>query len=60
MSDPSKLIEEYTRYHLFLQIRHDILDGKLIYPHSVLIKLCSYVVQCKYQFFESLLFLINK
>lgn len=46
VSDPSKLNED-TRYHLFLQIRNDILESKLVYSHSSLVKLSSYVVQCK-------------
>lgn len=45
MSEPSKLQEENTRYHFFLQIRNDILDGKLVYSHSSLVKLSSFVVQ---------------
>ncbi|KFM70583.1 Tyrosine-protein phosphatase non-receptor type 4, partial [Stegodyphus mimosarum] len=32
--DPSKLHEEYTRYHFFLQLKKDILDGKLIVPSA--------------------------
>ncbi|TGZ47375.1 Tyrosine-protein phosphatase non-receptor type 4 [Temnothorax longispinosus] len=34
VSDPSKLQEEYTRYQFYLQIRRDILQGKLQLPPS--------------------------
>ncbi|RWS16394.1 tyrosine-protein phosphatase non-receptor type 4-like protein [Dinothrombium tinctorium] len=45
VSDPSKLQEEYTRYHFFLQLRKDILDGKLIVPSPSAVLLASYIVQ---------------
>lgn len=43
--DPSKLQEEYTRYHFFLQIKKDILDGKLVCPTNVSTLLGSYAIQ---------------
>lgn len=43
--DPSRLQEEYTRYHFFLQIKKDILDGKLACPTSVATLLASFAVQ---------------
>ncbi|KAF6209442.1 hypothetical protein GE061_015189 [Apolygus lucorum] len=45
VSDPSKLQEEYTRYHFYLQIRKDILSGKLLVPPSTACLLASYTVQ---------------
>ncbi|KAL1137787.1 hypothetical protein AAG570_009483, partial [Ranatra chinensis] len=45
VSDPSKLQEEYTRYHFYLQIRKDILTGKLLVPPSTACLLASYTVQ---------------
>ncbi|XP_023229327.1 tyrosine-protein phosphatase non-receptor type 4 isoform X1 [Centruroides vittatus] len=45
VSDPSKLQEEYTRYHLFLQIRKDILEGRIIVPPATATLLASYAVQ---------------
>lgn len=48
VSDPSKLQEEYTRYHFYLQVRKDILQGRLIIPPSTACLLASYVIQCKY------------
>lgn len=51
VSDPSKLQEEYTRYHLYLQLRKDILQGKLIVSPSTACLLASYTVQCNSTFF---------
>lgn len=45
VSDPSKLQEEYTRYHFYLQIRHDIVQGRLQLPPSTACLLASYTVQ---------------
>lgn len=46
VSDPSKLQEEFTRYHLYLQLRKDILHGKLLVSPSTACLLASYTVQC--------------
>ncbi|XP_074030618.1 protein tyrosine phosphatase Meg [Leptinotarsa decemlineata] len=45
VSDPSKLQEEYTRYQFYLQLRRDILEGKLQLASSTAILLASYTVQ---------------
>ncbi|XP_013061664.1 tyrosine-protein phosphatase non-receptor type 4-like isoform X1 [Biomphalaria glabrata] len=45
VSDPSKLAEEYTRYHFFLQVKRDILSGKLVCSESIAVLLASYAVQ---------------
>ncbi|KAL1458006.1 hypothetical protein WDU94_008182 [Cyamophila willieti] len=45
VSDPSKLQEEYTRYHFYLQIRKDILAHRLILAPSTACLLASYTVQ---------------
>lgn len=45
VSDPTKLQEENTRFQFFLQLRNDILDGKLICTRQSLVKLGSYTVQ---------------
>ncbi|XP_046328010.1 tyrosine-protein phosphatase non-receptor type 4-like isoform X14 [Haliotis rufescens] len=45
VSDPSKLAEEYTRYHFFLQVKRDILSEKLVCPPSQAALLASYSVQ---------------
>ncbi|GAB1603054.1 tyrosine-protein phosphatase non-receptor type 4-like isoform X2 [Argonauta hians] len=45
VSDPSKLGEEYTRYHFFLQLKKDLLEGRLACPHSTSALLSSYAIQ---------------
>ncbi|CAL4090418.1 unnamed protein product [Meganyctiphanes norvegica] len=45
VSDPGKLMEEYTRYHVFLQLRRDILEGRLYSPPSTQALLASYALQ---------------
>ncbi|XP_026563783.1 tyrosine-protein phosphatase non-receptor type 4 isoform X2 [Pseudonaja textilis] len=45
VSDPSKLQEEYTRYQYFLQIKQDILTGRLPCPYNTAVLLASYAVQ---------------
>lgn len=45
VSDPSKLQEEYTRYQFYLQVRNDIMDGRLVLPASTACLLASYTVQ---------------
>ncbi|XP_067266476.1 tyrosine-protein phosphatase non-receptor type 4 isoform X3 [Chanodichthys erythropterus] len=45
VSDPNKLQEEYTRYLYFLQIKQDILSGRLPCPHNTAALLASYAVQ---------------
>ncbi|CAG2106184.1 unnamed protein product, partial [Medioppia subpectinata] len=50
VTDPSRLLEEYTRYHFFLQIRKDIVSARLVAPSAALALLCSLVVQCKTEF----------
>ncbi|PAV85839.1 hypothetical protein WR25_01950 [Diploscapter pachys] len=48
VSDPSKLIEEYTRYHFYLQVRSDILEGRLPCADGSLALLASYAVQSEF------------
>ena len=37
------------RYHFFLQVKKDILEGKLVVPYKTAGLLASYAVQCKYK-----------
>ncbi|GMT18397.1 hypothetical protein PFISCL1PPCAC_9694 [Pristionchus fissidentatus] len=53
VSDPAKLVEEYTRYHLFMQLRKDILDGLLPVSENSSILLASYVVQSEFGDFSA-------
>uniref|UniRef100_A0A0N4ZIG9 Moesin/ezrin/radixin homolog 1 n=1 Tax=Parastrongyloides trichosuri TaxID=131310 RepID=A0A0N4ZIG9_PARTI len=48
VSDPSKLAEEYTRYHFFLQVKRDLLEGRLICPESSAALLGSYAIQSEF------------
>ncbi|XP_030065811.1 tyrosine-protein phosphatase non-receptor type 4 isoform X4 [Microcaecilia unicolor] len=45
VGDPNKLQEEYTRYQYFLQIKQDILTGRLPCPYNTAVLLASYAVQ---------------
>ncbi|XP_078119410.1 tyrosine-protein phosphatase non-receptor type 4 [Sander vitreus] len=45
VTDPSKLQEEYTRYQYYLQIKQDIVTGRLPCPHNTAALLASYSVQ---------------
>ncbi|CAG0881473.1 unnamed protein product [Cyprideis torosa] len=47
VSDPAKLQDEYTRYLLFLQIQHDIMENRLVVPTPIARLLASYVVQAE-------------
>eukprot|EP00794_Sanderia_malayensis_P010010 gene10010-11033_t len=46
-TDPSKLQEEITRYQLFLQLKRDILHGRLLCPFSDITELAALVVQAE-------------
>jgi len=44
------LLQEFLfcyRYHFFLQLKKDILEGKLVVPYKSAALLASYAVQCK-------------
>lgn len=45
--DPCKLVEEITRYHFYLQLRQDVLQGRLPVPFDLASQLGAYVIQCK-------------
>ncbi|KAJ8003586.1 hypothetical protein DPEC_G00149880 [Dallia pectoralis] len=45
VTDPTKLQEEYTRYQYFLQIKQDIVSGRLPCPYNTAALLASYAVQ---------------
>lgn len=46
-SEPHNLREELTRYQFFLQLKQDILDGKLECPHQTAVELAALALQCK-------------
>ena len=45
VTDPSRLHEEYTRYHVYLQVKRDLATGRLVAPVSTVCLLTSYAVQ---------------
>lgn len=47
-SEPNLLREELTRYQFFLQLKQDILEGKLDCPENVTVELSALALQCKY------------
>lgn len=44
-SEPNTLREELTRYQFFLQLKHDVLEGKLHCPHQVAVQLAALALQ---------------
>lgn len=44
-SEPNNLREELTRYQFFLQLKQDILEGKLDCPYDINVKLAAYALQ---------------
>ena len=46
-SEPHNLREELTRYQFFLQLKQDILTGKLKPATQTVIELAALVLQCK-------------
>lgn len=46
-SEPNTLREELTKYQFFLQLKQDILHGKLDCAEPTLVELCALALQCK-------------
>ncbi|XP_032242658.2 tyrosine-protein phosphatase non-receptor type 4 isoform X1 [Nematostella vectensis] len=47
VSDPSKLVEDLTRYYFYLQIKRDILTGRLPCLYDTAAELSSYILQAE-------------
>ena len=47
-ADPCRLVEEITRYQFFLQVKLDILQGRLPVSQELAVELASLALQCKY------------
>ena len=47
-SEPNTLREELTRYQFFLQLKQDILDGRLECTDQKCIELAALALQCKF------------
>lgn len=46
-SEPNNLREELTRYQFFLQLKLDILEGRLECPPQIAVELSALALQCK-------------
>lgn len=46
-SEPNTLREELTRYQFFLQLKQDIVTGRLEVPEPTIYELCALSLQCK-------------
>eukprot|EP00111_Clytia_hemisphaerica_P019269 TCONS_00056884-protein len=46
-TDPTKLREEITRYQLYLQLKRDILHGRLLCPFNNITDLAAHIVQAE-------------
>lgn len=47
-SEPNTLREELTRYQFFLQLKQDLLDGRLECNDQKCGELCALALQCMY------------
>ncbi|KAJ8960031.1 hypothetical protein NQ318_009468 [Aromia moschata] len=52
-ADPCKLLEEITRYQFFLQIKQDVLQGRLIVPFELAAELGAYILQSELGDYDS-------
>jgi protein tyrosine phosphatase len=48
VSDPGKLADDTTRNHLYLQLKQDIINNRLMVPTSSAILLASYILQSEF------------
>ena len=46
-ADPCRLVEEITRYQFFLQVKQDVLQGRLPVLHDLAVELAALALQCK-------------
>ncbi|XP_044014509.1 band 4.1-like protein 5 isoform X2 [Aphidius gifuensis] len=52
-SEPNTLREELTRYQFFLQLKQDILDGRLPCPHRTYVELAALALQSELGDYDS-------
>lgn len=52
-SEPNTLREELTRYQFFLQLKQDIVTGRLEVPDPTIYELCALSLQCELLIIES-------
>jgi band 4.1-like protein 5 len=63
-SEPNTLREELTRYQFFLQLKQDILTGRLEVTEPIINELCALALQCMLiiyfiSFFRKFIFTLN-
>ena len=46
-ADPCRLVEEITRYQFFLQVKQDVLQGRLPVTQDLAVELAALALQCK-------------
>ena len=46
-ADPCRLVEEITRYQFFLQVKLDVLQGRLPVTQELAVELAAMALQCK-------------
>ena len=46
-ADPCRLVEEITRYQFFLQVKQDVLQGRLPVTQDLAVELAALSLQCK-------------
>ncbi len=46
-ADPCRLVEEITRYQFFLQLKLDVLQGRLPVSRELAVELSAYALQCE-------------
>lgn len=52
-ADPCRLVEEITRYQFFLQVKSDVLQGRLPVSQDLAIELASYALQSELGDYDS-------
>ena len=50
-ADPCRLVEEITRYQFFLQVKLDVLQGRLPVTQEMGVELEALALQCKYDLY---------
>lgn len=50
-ADPCRLVEEITRYQFFLQVKQDVLQGRLPVTQDLAVELAALALQCMHKTF---------
>jgi hypothetical protein len=46
-ADPCRLLEEITRYQFFLQLKLDVVQGRMPVAHEMAVELAGFALQCE-------------